>query len=234
MNELEQWLTQEDRREAEGFADALDALDAGRSLSVEPAEAPALYEDLRAASLLRTVLGQIEPRPAYRARSRAMVIGAAAPLALRRAQSRPVISRTSFLVPFATAAAAAGLTIAAVLGANALGYGPGGRGNEATVVANLTRHSIQEDLRVLESTLDAVVASANRGEELDPALLRSITETTLNVTALLETSPQSVRDEDVFSAFQATAATHLKLARSRRACRRRLRSAPHGALPRTR
>jgi hypothetical protein len=213
MNEFEERLTQEDEREADRFAAALDDLDAGRLLPVEPEDAPDLYEDLRTVARLRATADEIGPRTPYRVRSRALLIEASAPLARRRERNRPVVSRTSFLVPFASAAAAAGLTIAAVLGATSLGYGPGGRGSSTgpTVAANLTRRSIQEDLYTLQSTLDAVVSAANRGEELSPALLRSITETTLSVTALIETSPQSVRNEDVISYFQTAAATNLRL-----------------------
>ncbi|MSP22327.1 MAG: hypothetical protein EXR66_04825 [Dehalococcoidia bacterium] len=214
MNEFEGRLTQEEEREAERFAIALDALDMGRSLDVEPADAPELYEDLRVASRLRASAEQTMPRAAYRVRSRALLIDSAAPLARRRAQQTPVIGRTSFLVPFASAAVAAGLTIAAVLGATALGYGPGGKaGTEATAAtaANLTRRSIQEDLRSLEATVDAVVAAANRGEEVNPAMLRSIANATLSVTTLIETSPESVRHEDVISFFQTTASNHIRL-----------------------
>jgi hypothetical protein len=212
MNEFEERLSQEDERAAERFAAALDALDAGRSLAFEPAEAPALYEALRATSRLQATAAQIEPRAAYRVRSRALLIDAALALARRRERSQPVISRSSFLVPFATAAAAAGLTIAAVLAATALGYGPNGDpAPDSMVATNLTRRSIQDDLQVLQTTLDAVVASAHRGEELDPVLLRSIAETTLSVTALIERSPQAVRNEDVILYFQAAAATTLRL-----------------------
>lgn len=214
MNQFEERLTEGEQREAERFAAALEAVDAGRLLPLEPAEAPALYEELRVAHQLRASAEEIRPRTAYRVRSRALLIDAASQLARHRARSRPVISRTSFLVPFATAAAAAGLTIAVVLGATSLGYGPSGGETDVdptVAAANLTRRSIQEDLRSLEATLDAVVAAANRGEELDPALLRSIANTTLSVTALIESSPQSVRNEDVISYYQTSAATLLKL-----------------------
>ena len=98
------------------------------------------------------------------------------------------------------------------MGATQLGYGPGGtQGGGPVSATNLTQRSIKEDLRNLQSSLDAVVAAANRGDDLDPALLRSIAETTLNVTAFIEKSPEAVRVEDVISYYQAAATTHIKL-----------------------
>jgi ribosomal protein S11 len=214
VNEFEERLTREDEREAERFAAALAGLDAGRTLPVDPEDAPELYAELRTVARLRDAASQIEPRAPYRTRSRALLIESAAPLAHRHARQRPVVNRPSFLVPFASAAAAAGLTIAAVLTATTLGYGPGGGkvpAEETVAATNLTRRSIEDDLRTLQTTVDAVVAAANRGEDLSPALLRSIAETALNVTRIIETSPQSVRNEDVIALFQLAATTNLKL-----------------------
>lgn len=212
MDKFEEWMTREEEADAIRFADAVDALAANRSPAEAPDEAPDLYSELQFVTQLAGAAVGVQPRAAYRTRSRALIIDAAQPLARKRAQRQPIVSRQSFLVPFASAAAAAGLTIAAVLGATQLGYGPGGTQNAGPVSAtNLTQRSIQEDLRNLQSSLDAVVAAANRGEDLDPALLRSIAETTLNVTALIEKSPATVRVEDVISYYQAAAATHIKL-----------------------
>lgn len=211
MNKFEEWLESEEQAEAERFALALDALAANRSPEPEPTDAPDLYEELRAAARLVEAGGNLEPRSSYRLRSRALVIDAAAPIAQEHARHRPITSRTSFLVPFASAAAAAGLTIAAVLGANSLGYGPGGGVETSAAVTNLTQRSIQQDLRRLQSSLDAVVAAANRGEDVDPGVLRSIAETTLNVTSIIEASPGDLRVEDVIQYYQAAAATHIKL-----------------------
>ena len=212
MDKFEEWMTREEEADATQFADALDALAANRPLADSPDEAPELYAELRLASQIAGGAAALEPRAAYRARSRALIIDAAQPLARKRARVQPIVSRQSFLVPFASAAAAAGLTIAAVLGATQLGYGPGGtQGGGPVSATNLTQRSIKEDLRNLQSSLDAVVAAANRGDDLDPALLRSIAETTLNVTAFIEKSPEAVRVEDVISYYQAAATTHIKL-----------------------
>lgn len=212
MDKFEEWMTRGEEADASQFADAIDALATNRPLADSPDEAPDLYAELQLASQLAGGAAALQPRAAYRARSRALIVDAAQPLARKRARVQPIVSRQSFLVPFASAAAAAGLTIAAVLGATQLGYGPGGaQSSGAAVATNLTQRSIQEDLRSLQSTLDAVVAAADRGEDLDPVLLRSIAETTLNVTALIEQSPGAVRVEDVISYYQAAATTHIKL-----------------------
>ncbi len=214
MNKFEEWLASEEEAEAERFSAALDALATDQPLDAAPADAPDLYDDLRTVAQLREGSARLQPRQSYRMRSRALVVDSAAPLARERARHTPIISRQSFLVPFASAAAAAGLTIAAVLGATALGYGPGGtRGStpEAVAAANQTQRSIQADLRSLQASLDAVVAAANRGEDIDARVLRSIAETNLNVTSLIEASPSELRVEDVILYYQAAAATHIKL-----------------------
>lgn len=211
MDKFEEWLANEEEAEADRFAGALDALAANEPIAQSPADAPDLYEDLQVVSQLVAGSAALQPRLAYRVRSRALIMDAGLPLARKRARQQPIINRQSFLVPFASAAAAAGLTIAAVLGATQLGYGPTGGSDRAAVATNLTQRSIQEDLRNIQSSLDAVVAAANRGEDLDPSLLRSIAETTLNVTALIEKSPKDVRVEDVISYYQAAAATHIRL-----------------------
>lgn len=212
MDKFEEWMAQEEEAEADRFAEALDALTTDRELAESPDEAPDLYADLQFTSQFSAGVAALQPRAAYRMRSRALIIDAAQPLARKRERRQPIVNRQSFLVPFASAAAAAGLTIAAVLGATQMGYGPAGsQGAGQAIATNLTQRSIQEDLRNLQSTLDAVVAAADRGEDLDPALLRSIAETTLNVTALIEKSPDAVRVEDVISYYQAAAATHIKL-----------------------
>lgn len=220
MNELELRFTVDEEREAERFAAALDALEAELDPGVDPAEDPSLYALLQSTAQLTEGVRGVEPRGPYRARSRALVIDAGAPLAGRSARRRPLFSSTGFLVPFSAAAAAAGLTIAAVLGASAFGYGPGGgkaavRNSEqrepVRTAANLTQLSIKADLQNLQSSLDAVVAAAGRGEDLDPRLLRSITESSLMVTSLIENSPEQVRVEEVISYYQTAAETRIKL-----------------------
>lgn len=212
MDKFEEWLASEEEGEAQRFASALDALAANQPIDDAPADAPDLYADLRVVTQLRDGIASLQPRQSYRMRSRALIIDSAAPLARERARQMPIISRTSFLVPFASAAAAAGLTLAAVLGATSLGYGPGGNAETPpTTAANLTQRSIQADLRSLQTSLDAVVAAANRGEDIDPRVLRQIAETNLNVTSLIEASPSELRVEDVILYYQAAAATHIKL-----------------------
>ncbi|MEZ4501792.1 MAG: hypothetical protein R3C39_04135 [Dehalococcoidia bacterium] len=220
--------------EAERFARALDALERGGSSDIDPREDPTLYGLLETVDELDTAMRRTSPRPGYRTRSRALLMDAAEPGFLRRVARAggrriPFYDRRSFLVPFATAAAAAGITIAAMLGAGILGPAddqgaPAMASSSPVQVApataeaaaavaepNLTKLSISQDLESLRTSLDAVLTATGRGEDVDPKALRSIAESNLMVTTLIEGSPERLSTDEVIVYYQTAAETTIRL-----------------------
>lgn len=208
--------------EAERFAEALERLDAGDYTDIDSLEDPRLFGMLQTAQTVSDVTSLSTPRAGYRARSRALILEAAQPLEARHIRETPLYNRTSVLVPFATAAAAAGLTLGAVLGASSLGYGPGANSSETVStrpapsgddrgVQNLTQVSIRQDLSTLQSSIDAVVAAASRGEEPDAQLLRDIEQSTRAVSSLIEASPRQLPTNEVVAYFQTAATARIVL-----------------------
>jgi hypothetical protein len=218
--------------EAERFAQALDVLDGGGTPDIDAREDPSLFSLLETVSEFQVTMRRTSPRPSYRTRSRALLLDAAEPGFLRRVARAggrriPFYDRKSFLVPFATAAAAAGITIAAMLGAGILGpsksagtrpstaasvqVAPATPPAAAAVEPNQTKLSISQDLESLRRSLDAVMVATGRGEDVDPKALRSIAESNLQVTTLIENSPERLNTNEVIVYYQTAAETTIRL-----------------------
>lgn len=217
--------------EAERFAQALDVLEGGGTPDIDVREDPSLFGLLETVGELDVALRRTSPRPGYRTRSRALLMDAAEPGFLRRVARAggrriPFYDRKSFLVPFATAAAAAGITIASMLGSGILGTStdvepPATAASPVQVSPappaavsaepNLTKLSISQDLDSLRTSLDAVLVATGRGEDVDPKALRSIAQSNLMVTTLIEGSPDRLNTNEVIVYYQTAAETMIRL-----------------------
>lgn len=219
-----------ERLDAERFEDALLATELGLDPQVHPLEDPELTALLDTTRQLREAMVRTSPRPGYRTRSRALLMDAAEPGFLRRvARVRariPFYDRRSFLVPFASAAAAAGITIAVMLAADVVGGSADAPATAdtpalaavaqteapaAVAEPNLTQISIRQDLDRLRASLDSVLAAAGRGDEVDPSVLRSIASSNLMVTTFLEASPDRMRTDEVILYYQQAAEVTIRL-----------------------
>jgi hypothetical protein len=120
------------------------------------------------------------------------------------------------IVPVAAAAAAAGVTFAALGGGAAtlggarpqvassvIGLHEVGEPAQAATAENLTPRTIDDQLVRLQLTLGRIAGAAERGEAVPVALLRQVTEDTASVQRRIDSAPSTVSARTVASYAQA-------------------------------
>lgn len=203
MSELRQFddteLLTEDA-EARRLADALDLLDGGRDVDIDPREDPELSALLETAMVVRDAAEHSTAATAfnsYRQRSRAYVLHTLErPVRVVVNRRPPWYQRWSFGAPIAAAAAAV-LALVAFLGPISLFEGDSAGGN-------LTAKAVDQELARVQLTLNAITTSTEAGEAVESGLLRTLTDGTVTLAQQVANYPESVRKEAVVTYLQTT------------------------------
>lgn len=195
--------------EAARLADALGALERGRTPDVDPREDPELHTLVGIAATLRDGAAAATATPefeSYRARSRAFVLHTLEQE--RRVRVIPLARRRWFALPVAAAAAAAAALALAVLSLPARGGGrvtaPEQASQSASVPAeNLTARAADADLAHLHSALNVITEQSSRGTPISADALRQVREGSATFAQRIAAQPGSVDKDVVVSYLQA-------------------------------